>query len=61
LLVWLGTESGEYSEIFERNKIMVRLNKDYTIEITKYSVYFLNIWLGFDEPQMNPNSFVLNP
>ena len=48
-LAFFVTEPVEYSEIFEGIKIMARLNKNFTNEIIKYSVYFLNIWVGIDE------------
>lgn len=48
-LVLFETETGEYTGVFEGNKVLVKLNNDYPDNNTKYSVYFLNKWVGIDE------------
>jgi hypothetical protein len=48
-IVLFETEKGEYAGVFEGNNIIVKLNKDYFDNNTKYSVYFLNALVGLDE------------
>jgi hypothetical protein len=48
-IILFETEQGEYEGIYEGNKILVKLNKDYPNNNTKYSIYFLGACLGLDE------------
>ena len=49
LVVLIETEThGQYVGFFEGNEVLVNTNLDYPNN-TKYSVYFLNTWVGLDE------------
>lgn len=43
------TETGEFAGVFEGSNVLVKLNADYPDNNTKYSVHFLNAWVGLDE------------